>query len=284
MLTVRLRGVEEQYLTLSRSIEARQLQAELSSPTMKEAREAYFADAAGLSRGGSVHRTFYNGFAAMIGEDTRLAAITPKQICDYLAHEAATHKDPARATRIRAIVSRLFSWATLHHGVANPMDQVPAPRLKAEKDIQWPSLEEVGAALKGMTPYWRALIGTLAYAGLSAHELRGVRKDELTTINGQMTIRISPNADRGLKTHKRRRSIAVSKRLEPLLKAHLKGLKKDAVYLFPPLVGKSAIWHENTLSRMMNDCKHQNQPTELCRLSGWKNQKSGLRTLPVLAA
>lgn len=245
----RLLPIEAAYKELCRSIEGQRILAAKRSPSLADVRESYFEDLAQLARGGSFHRTWFDRFSASLGASRKVAEISPGQVADFLRRDAAEHTDPHRAKRMRTIISRFFSWARIHHGIISPLDQVPSAKVQAERDIQWHSLEEVEAVLAPLDSYWRAMIACMAFAGLSAHEVRGLRRGDLVESRGAWSLRITPTNDRGLKTAKRRRSVPVSKRLAPILQAHLATLPADAEILFPPLIGHGEIWNANTFTR-----------------------------------
>lgn len=245
------RGYRERYQALSKSIEGARLLASRSSPTLAGVREDYLLNVEPLSRKGMIHKTWFKRFSASLGEDKKLSDIKPAEIAAYIAADAAAHKkDLIRSKKARAVISRFFSWAAVNHGIINPMDQVAAPRLQAKRDIQWHSLEEIEAVLGGMDVYWRALIGTLAYAGLSAHEVRGLERKDLIENKGRRFLRVTPSTERGLKTHKRQRNVAISARLGPLLDAHLAEIGDESPYLFPSQVKTTLgkMWSADMLS------------------------------------
>ncbi|MEN9358787.1 MAG: Phage integrase family [Verrucomicrobiota bacterium] len=275
-----LQGYKDRYEALANSLEGRRLKSEQDSPTLGEVEDAYILSVANLNRKGILQRIWLAHFIQAMGRDTRIASITPGQIASFIADEAAAYKgDASRAQKTRALTSRFYTWAAITYGIVRPMDQVPTSRNTAQHDIQWHSLEDVERVLAGLDVYWRALVGTLAYAGLSAHELRGLQSKDLIEVKGRRFLRVTPSEERSLKTHKRRRNVAISKRLEPLLDAHIKAMekKKEAAkalanedakaeteaeptkeepqYLFPSIAerGKTEIWHPDGLTRHLGE-------------------------------
>ena len=256
-----LQGFKDRYEALSNSIEGRRLKAEEVSPTMAAVAAAYALDVANLSRKGSLHKTWFKRFSVHVGTDCKISAITPGQIAEYIQLDAAKHPgETIRTKKTRALVSRFFHWAAINHGVPNPMDQVPAPRIQGTRDIAWHTIEEVEAVLGKLPTYWRGLVAVLAYAGLSAHELRGLRREDLhetksqakakgkRAVKGLRFLRVTPHDKRSLKTSKRQRNVAISKRLAPILDAHLAELSQDSEYLFPALTGSGPMWKADTLT------------------------------------
>ncbi len=251
------RGYRERYNHLSQSVEGQRIEAAKKSPTLDGVRDAYYLEVKTLSRGGTLHRTWFKRFAAKIGGDRKISSIKPGEIHEYIVTDAAKNKgEAARGKKQRALISRFFSWCAVEHGIPNPMDQVATLRVKAEKDIQWHSLEEIEAVLAGEPDiYWRAMIAILAFAGLSAHELRGLELKDVVELKGRRFLRVTPSAERGLKTHKRRRNVAISTRLAAILDEHLATLGDGCVYLFPAIAHKTRteIWHADTLTRHLGE-------------------------------
>lgn len=256
-----LEGYKDKYEALAHSLEGRRLKSEQDSPTMADVKDAYTLDVANLSRKGSLHKTWLKLFTVHVGADCKISAITPGQISEYIQLDAAKHPGEAiRTKKTRALVSRFFHWAAINHNVPNPMDQVPAPRIQGKRDIAWHTIEEVEAVLDGLPTYWRGLVAVLAYAGISAHELRGLRREDLheskskhptkgkRAVKGMRFMRVTPHSERSLKTSKRQRNVAISKRLAPFLDSHLAELSPDSEYLFPALTGSGPMWKDDTLS------------------------------------
>jgi len=252
----RLRPFEAKYNALSEDLEARRLKAHRNSPTFEDVREAYFEDLKTLAKEGYISRTWFKRFSEHIdGAKTRIAAITPAQILSFIQKSAKDHDDAQRAKRERSSFTRFFAWAARTHQIVSPMDQVPITRAKADKDISWPSIEEVNAILtKEKSVYWRAIIATLTYAGLSAHELRGLKMSDIQAIpGGKRILRIQPHEERGLKSANRKRSVQISSRLAVYLDAYLESRPKKTKceYVFPAEAGtnKSGLWHEGAFTR-----------------------------------
>lgn len=123
------------------------------------------------------------------------------------------------------------------------MAQVPGPRMqqlaRQRDEIHWHELDEVDAALKALpNDYWRALVATLAYAGLRLAEVVWLRRSDIEEIGERRQLWVS-TVDEGdgdrheLKTEHSRRTVEVHpKKLWPRLKAHLAATKSE-VFAFP---------------------------------------------------
>jgi len=263
-------GYKAKYLALSSELEARRLHAHKQSPTLDEVRDAYFQDIAHLARGGAGGRTSFDRFRLAIGGATKIADITSGQIQRYIQEaQASAPHDVHRGQRERAACTRFFGWVARTHKISSPMDQVPATRIKAQADISWPSLEEVESMIAAEGDgYWQSVIATLAFAGLSAHELRGLRIEDIQAVDSspgkgrkaggaaqRRVLRIQPHDERGLKTHNRKRSIQISSRLEPYIDHMLQQAETGQIYLFPALSGGSELgmWHPATFSRDLGE-------------------------------
>lgn len=241
------RGYRDRYRALARSVEGKRVLALQNSPRLRDCQAAYFADVAKLARKGSAHKTWFKAFSAHLTPGKLLAEITPAEIAAFIDADAEGKGELIRRQKTRAMISRFFSWAAIAHQLPNPMEQVATTRQQAARDIQWHSLAEIEAALACLPNYWRALIGCMAYAGLSAHEVRGLRSADLIEIRGRHFVRVTPNDGRGLKNHKRQRNVEISTRLSPLLDVHRPG---DA-YLFEGPDGRGA-WRADQLSRELS--------------------------------
>jgi len=244
-----LRPYVQMYEDLSRSIEGQRAIAAKNSPTLGEVRADYERSVASLSRGGSLHKTFIRRFIEQLGEDRKLVSIKPGEIQAYIAEDAKKHpREAIRPKKVRALASKFFGWCAVNHSIPNPMDRVPSQRIQADKDIQWHSLEEIEAVIRTQNVYWKALIGTLAYAGLSAHELRGLESKDVIESSGRRFLRIAPTDERRLKTAKRRRNVEISKRLAVLIDAHI-AAQGESRYLFPSSQrSRGEMWTDDSLT------------------------------------
>jgi len=237
-----LEEFKELYQSLSRSIEGARIEASRKSPTLDAVQAAYTKEVSTLARKGSANVTWFKRFKEFIGGGVKIADITPAKIIEFLRADAVEHKEPTRYARTRGTVSHFYSWCAIHYAIPSPMDQIPGQRQKAAKDIHWHSLEEIEAALASLDPYWAAVVACMAYAGISAGELRGLRRRDVVEIRGAKHLRITATEDRELKTHNRARTIGISPRLIPLLDARLKDIKGEDDPIFPPTVGAAKIW------------------------------------------
>lgn len=243
-----LEDFKERYQSLSRGIEGARIEASRNSPTLAEVKKAYEKEVSTLARKGSANVTWFKRFSEFIGANVKVADIKPAKIIEFLRWDASEHKEPTRYARTRGTVSHFYSWCAIHHAIPSPMDQIPGQRQKAAKDIHWHSLEEAEEVLAGIDPYWRALVGCMAFAGLSAGEIRGLRRRDVTEIKGIKHLRVAATEDRDLKTHNRARTIGISPRLLPLLDARLKDIKGEDDPIFPPTVGVAKIWTPDGLT------------------------------------
>ena len=239
-------GLQEKYDALLQTLEGKRLEASRKSPTMDQVEAEYLADLAKLARGGGFHKTIFPALMVKF-RDYKIADITPAELNSFLDADEALHDDPGRRTRVRVHISRFFSWAELTHGISSPMNQVSAGRKTAIPDIDWHSLEDVEAVIEKLPPYWAAVVGCMAYAGLSAHEVRGLRPGDLYTNKDRRFLRVTPTDKRGLKTAARKRSVAVSARLDKLLKAYEPG--ED--FIFPALTETGGLWYPDYFTKCL---------------------------------
>jgi len=90
----------------------------INSPTLGECVEPYAQDYKDLSpKQASAHKLFLKQFIKALKENTKVADVLPTQILADAENasddpEKPTRKrDPRRPIRMRAIVSRFFTWA-----------------------------------------------------------------------------------------------------------------------------------------------------------------------------
>lgn len=278
-----LQGFKEKYDALVKSVEGRRIESSRNSPTLGECVEPYAQDYKDLSpKQASAHKLFLKQFIKALKENTKVADVRPAQILDFIKADAenasddpkkpARKRDPRRPIRMRAIVSRFFTWAVRQYEIPSPMDQVPTIRIAATRDIEWHSLEQVQTVIGKLDFYWSAVVAVMAFAGLSAHEVRGLRRKDIQVVKGRRILRITPTDERGLKTSARQRSVLISDRLAPLLDELIasqdkirseaeskidekKRLTQDAIkelLIFPSLGKDGGIWKQDYFSSCLN--------------------------------
>lgn len=236
---------KEKYYALLNTIEGRSIQAQERTPTTFEALERYLEEVKTLKNGKNECYNFIESFFIKIGISIKLSEVKARDIDDFLNNDAKKGADyKARFNKKRRKFTRFFNWACSFWQFDNPMNTIPQKNQSNNKDIDWIEREEIERIIENIkNTYWRSLIATLVYTGLSAHELRGLRVKDLDIEN--RLINVAPHEFRALKTHKRRRSIMISDALLPyLLNLDLKGPA-----LFPPTIGNLDFWHKDTLSK-----------------------------------
>lgn len=197
--------------------------------------------------------------------------VTPEHISRWLDERSGTGVTaPGRRQRNRVRVGRFLNWAASAWGFASPMLLVRAPSAdqvaRAKREIQWHEIDAVEAALDALPDdYWKALVGTLAFAGLRLAELAWLRRSDLQErTDGRRELWVASNEDalggrHALKTDHSRRAVEVHPtRLWPLLERHLKATQ--GAWLFPPpkhvtrrvrKQGDPTRWRVETLSRRL---------------------------------
>jgi len=170
--------------------------------------------------------------------------ITANHIEGWLDQESARSDRPiSRRDKVRIRLGRFINWAAKRWTYQSPMKDFPAARkqqLRRDRgEIDWHTLEEVEAAIEGLPDtYWKALVGTLAYAGLQLEELIWLRTQdlELGDEGGQLWITavVDPSGDKHpLKAGHRRRAVALHQQLVPLLRKHIENTGTSGFFLFP---------------------------------------------------
>jgi integrase len=208
------------------------------------------------------------------------ADIMPAHVISFLdaqAERGNQHKKMSRRRAWRIRLSRFFSWLEQVYGLPSPLMTVPTVTktavLRERGDIHWHRLDEIEATLKSLPDdYWRALVGTLAFAGLQLAELVWLRKSdvELDGDRGRLWVTTvedpdDPGSKHLLKTGHRRRHVDIHSRfLLDLIKRQAQSVSGS--FLFPAKLrmtkdgkpykrrGKRAsseLWLEDTLSKVL---------------------------------
>ncbi|EDM29124.1 hypothetical protein LNTAR_14947 [Lentisphaera araneosa HTCC2155] len=248
---------KEKYFSLSNSVEGKISLSYQNSPTCRDALVIYEQD---LSReiakkDVSTHINKLNDFFKHHDLlDNKLSVVTPVYLTEYLDDESDSFKEPNRRfNRVWKYFSRFFNYASRTWEIDNIAARVKKRKNEQRGDIHWHPIEEIEAVLIKQDTYWQALIGTLGFAGCSAHEMRGLKRDDFYKgSDGDYYLRVQANEIRTLKNAKRARSIHVNpNHLLPLLLSHVKELATGDL-LFPSRVTGSPHWQAGSLSVYLN--------------------------------
>lgn len=256
-----LENYKQLYLSLANSLEGKRELAFSSSPTCSDALVKYETD---LSReiskkDVSTHinkiKDFFDNFSLY---NEKISQTTTAMLTEYLDEESDEFNEPNRRfNRVWKYFSRFYNYASRTWEIDNIAARVKKRKNEQRGDIHWHTVEEIQIVLNDLDTYWKALIGTLGFAGTSAHELRGLKKkDFYKGDDGDYYLRVQANEVRTLKNTKRARSIHVNpKHLLPLLLEHQKHLGNSDL-LFPNiLVAGNKPWPPTTLSVQLNGRK-----------------------------
>jgi hypothetical protein len=190
-------------------------------------------------------------FAGSLPPSVKISAVTADQVARFI--DEAVQSGDRLATRYafwRTRIGALLNWAAQRWGFVSPMlgvKSVPRHALDRERgDILWHDLNDVEAAVAALpNGYWKALVATLAYAGLQLAELCWLRRTDVEYFSdgalerGRMWVTtVEDPTEEGvrhtLKTGNRRRGIDLHPRLLlPRLKTHMATLSPENVFLFP---------------------------------------------------
>jgi len=280
---------------LESSVVVRTMQSAAKSPALSVALQGYREHLAAKSNPKHVDDMAgrAEAFIATMSADNKVASVEPAQISAFL-NEKSLEGDPKfKATRFaywRVRLGAFFNWAAKQYGYASQMDAVhTVARSSVERergDIHWHELSEVQAAVKRQTePYWKALVGTLGYAGLRLAELIWLRTSDvkLTKSSGTIWVTTVEDADdpedrHALKTGRSKRAVNVhSKLLLPLLRSHVKEGGTGKFYFFPmPPTVRRRVGESTSDERWLLD----SLSTKLRGHVGGKNRKTTAGILP----
>lgn len=115
-----------------------------------------------------------------------------------------------------------YSWACKKWEIINPTDKTEFINEKDySKDIVWLELNEIKHLIDNIdvgdetkNKYWKAMIAVMAFAGLSAHEMRALHT---INISNSLDIRPCKEAFVSLKNSKRERKVWINQLLRPYL-------------------------------------------------------------------
>ena len=259
-MTKRLVELEEykmRYDGLMQEAEYRRIEKERVAPLFEDVAELYKEDVKHLSGKGALHNRMLIEFMDFL--DCRLikvSAVTPADVSRYLSHVSEGHQDPCEFhNRRRRDLHRFWKWLSVTYQIDNIIAKIATKKEKAKGDIIWHSAEEINKVLEGLNPFWQAVVATMAFSGLSAHELRGIKLTEYIDGNSGKMWRIKPTEERSTKSLNRIRNVAIhKKRLQPILDKYISEREGDTEYFFPCLLAgrKADLWNTVSFSIHLN--------------------------------
>jgi integrase len=242
-----LRPYKEKYEALTQEKEYRLLEAFRDLPKFIEVFEVYKSNVSHLDGNGSDHISLLEKLAE--SQNLWPLLITEVEninIQKFLSQYSETGKDPSeRWNRARRKLHRFWKWLSVTYNVDNLITRIETKKEQVKASIQWHTLEEVQKEIKSQNDYWAAIIGIMLFAGLSAHEVRGLKKSDLIGYY----ISINPSEERRTKSINRIRQVKIHQEyLAPLINKYL--LKENkSLYLFPPYISGSKIWLKDSFSK-----------------------------------
>ncbi|EDM28265.1 hypothetical protein LNTAR_10131 [Lentisphaera araneosa HTCC2155] len=115
-----------------------------------------------------------------------------------------------RKVKVRALLSRFFSWAAKKYRIPNPVKDLEKYS-KDQLDIIWYDVPQVERVLNSCDSYWAGILATMAYTGIGPKELSGITRSDFEEIHGEYFLFIEANQHRGTKRDNRKRSVNVDK-------------------------------------------------------------------------
>jgi hypothetical protein len=240
----------EQRRALANSVQGRLVDASRRVPEMSVALEAFTVFF--RSKNSEAHaKDVLRGVAAFLATlpaTVKPHEVTPHAIGAWIDAKAAAgdaHYKVSRRRHWRTLLGTFFNWAARQWEYPSQMSGVEtvsrAAALREKGEIQWHALGEVQSAIAGLPDtYWKALVGTLAYAGLRLAEVLWLRRADLIELpSGRAQLNVTTVEDEDgekhlLKTAHSHRLVNVhARRLRPLLEAHLAAGGANDAWLFP---------------------------------------------------
>jgi integrase len=251
----RLRDIETKHIALLNTVEGNMAKHTETAPTISEALEKYQLSIQHLARYKRNYYNFIETFFEEFGLHKKIYEVTAESIYYYLENDSLNNENPpARWNRQRKQFTKFFNWSCGLWVFHDPMNQVPTKKESQKVDIHWHDLTEVSKLIKKQKDaYHKAMLSTLFFSGVSAHEFRGLKYEDYFKLNKEWYLRVTPNEIRNIKASKRRRNIPVGGKLKAALDKYIKK-HPGGPALFPPLVKKDnrKFWHDGTFSRYMN--------------------------------
>lgn len=275
---------------LESSVIVKTMQSAANAPVLDEALELYAAhvNAKCSPKHAKDMAETAREFALKLAPNTRVSEVTADNVSHFI--DQAVKDGDRQASRYafwRIRIGAFLNWAAGRWGFSSPMSgvkSVPRHAIDRERgDIHWHNLAEVEAAIARLPDaYWKALVATLAYAGLQLAELCWMRREDLEffgtgeSARGRLWVTTVDDPEASgvrhmLKTSHRRRGIDMHPQLLlPRIKIHLETLNPECVFLFPipgsmrrrkrtQSRGSSERWVVNTLSTLLRG--HAGAPT-----------------------
>ena len=252
-----LAKLQGEYDSLKRSVVARVAESAENVPALVAALDLFeqHLQTTTTRANTKIHVALAKKFAATLPSPVKnMADVRPDLITKFIDEETARtspDKPLARRRNLRIRLARFVNWSAQTYGYPSQMTgvaNVKRNNLRRERgEIVWHELQDVEAALTAIPAesaiYWRALVATLAYAGLQLAELCWLRKSDLDIKGERARIWVGPVTDSTdtvakhlLKTGNRERHVDVHpKHLLPRLKDYLTAGLAGDVYLFPML-------------------------------------------------
>lgn len=242
-----LRPYKEKYEALIQEREYRQLESFREMPKFIEVLEKYRENVKHLDIKGADHISLLEKLA----DNQKLWPLPITQIetihiYQFLNDFSSGGKDPSeRWNRARRKLHRFWKWLSLTYNIDNLIIRVETKKELIKASIEWHSLEDIQQEISKHNTYWSAIIGVMAYAGLSAHEIRGLKKTDI----GASFISIHPTEERRTKSRNRIRQVKIHETyLAPLINKYLSEVNKS-LYLFPSITSGAEMWAKNNFSK-----------------------------------
>ena len=234
----------ENFNNLKGTIEAHRAIQAIDCPKCEDVIDSYSSYVSHLHRKGTNHINLIKDlFDHSDSWDRKIIEIAPFDIYNFLSIKSKISKDPGEYwNRKRRTFYKFWKWLNFNYGCDNIITKVETMTEQPKEVLNWHSLEELEEEISRQNDYWAAIISTMGYAGLSAHELRGLKRNDF---DGEF-ITVQHYKEARIKTSKRIRKVRVHKKLLlPRLNQYLKSAKASE-WLFPSFVAGSERWKQKT--------------------------------------
>ena len=117
-----------------------------------------------------------------------IGRITPVDVQAWLADLHLTHLSPNTVAKAYRVLNGVMDGAVDAHLIARSPCTIRGAGTERHDEIQIASPEQVAALAAAVGPRWEALVFTAAYGGLRWGELAGLRRRDVNTATGVITV------------------------------------------------------------------------------------------------
>lgn len=184
----------------------------------------------------------------------QVATIAPADVRAWVAGLSASGLAPDSVKAIYLTFGQIMSTAEIDRLVVRtPCVGIKLPKSTAREEQRFLTAEQVGLLAEAITPRFRALVYTAAYAGLRAGEIGALRLERLNLLAGTLEVAASVWEGKGAMVigppkSGKRRTLTLPRFLAEMLGEHLGAFPTTNGYVFTSTEGEM-LRHRNFYDR-----------------------------------